>query len=310
MAFWHDKQNGENKNEAQNLKTELTKKPERFRFFLHTLTLGLFVAILVATAGFTSGPRMVEKILTSLASPVGIVWLALITLVYFSILLRQTWLALLGFFCWLMLTIGGNSIFSNSLARMIEAPYQNINVLELERFDAVIVLGGGTNTTLGGHAQGAGAGDRILVAAKLYHGGITSKLICTGSQPNRSTPKDLHPREEAIKILTGIGVPRESLIQLKGNNTSEEMRNIKLWIDQQNESGALAIKRLGILTSASHLPRAIRLAKSNGLEAHPIPSNFLSDHYSSSPGLVIPSGRNLDQTARITKEYLARIVGR
>ena len=146
------------------------------------------------------------------------------------------------FFCWLMLTIGGNSIFSNSLARMIEAPYQNINVLELERFDAVIVLGGGTNTTLGGHAQGAGAGDRILVAAKLYHGGITSKLICTGSQPNRSTPKDLHPREEAIKILTGIGVPRESLIQLKGNNTSEEMRNIKLWIDQQNESGALGAK--------------------------------------------------------------------
>ncbi len=46
---------------------------------------------------------------------------------------------------------------------------------------------------------------------------------------------------------------------------------------------------VGILTSAWHLPRAMKLAKKYGIEATPIPSNFLTEPTHRDPNLLIPS---------------------
>ena len=248
---------------------------------------------------------MLEKMMTELAMPVGLVWLVLMVMIYFCLLLRQAWPALVGFACWLILTLTGNGFISNWLISTLEKPYQNINVYEMEALDSIVVLGGGTNSRLGGGTQLGISGDRVATAARLFHADKVKNIICTGSDSFRSSEKDLNPREEAAEILVELKVPSANVVQLPGKNTSEEMQNLKIWLEANPQHG-----QIGILTSAWHLTRALRLAESNGLELVPVPADFLTMPFGPSPNLVVPSSDCMDVSKRAIKEYLARVVGR
>lgn len=250
---------------------------------------------------------MLEKTLTSLVMPIGLVWVGLITLTYLLLISRQKILGFCSLGCLLAITLGGNQFVSNYLASSLEAPFSQIDIAQIPTLDAVIVLGGGTSSTYNNRAQLSMAGDRVATAARLYHSGQVKKIICTGSQSFRASPEDLHPREEAKLILTEFGIPASAVILLKGENTSQEMNSLKSWIPEHINSPQ---PRIGLITSAWHLKRALRLAKSQGLEFEPIPSNFISGPVNPSPHWVIPSGDNLATTGRIFKEYLAAIVSR
>jgi uncharacterized SAM-binding protein YcdF (DUF218 family) len=308
MAFWKRKKNWEDEYDeyyAQDRRVERPRKRGRLQFFPHVLLLGFVGALFVGGVGLVSGPAMVERLLVALAMPIGIVWILLILLVYFCLLSRQAWPAIAGFCCWLILTIAGNQFVSMALIGTLEAPYQEVNIFDLDPFDTVVLLGGGTGSTVTGQAQLAENGDRVAVAARLYHAGLVRQLICTGSQKFRSSPKDLHPRDEAEEILIGVGVPKEAILRMEGENTSQEMANLKAWLDKTGNSG-----RVGIVSSAWHLPRVMRLAEVNELDVVPIPANFLSMPTTPSPNMVVPSAVNLMVTAKACREYLAGIVGR
>jgi len=309
MAFWNrKKKNWEDTYDeyyAQDRRAEPGKKPGRLRFIPHLLLLTFLGAVFVGAAGLVSGPTMVEKLLTVLATPVGVVWLGLMLLAYFSVLSKQGWPAIAALVCWIVLTIGGNQLVSQGLAGLLEAPYQDVDVFRGEPFDTVVVLGGGTSCTLDGDSQLSYDGDRVAMAARLFHAGRVKRLVCTGTQSYRSSPKDLHPREEAAAILIGLGVPQTAVLQMRGENTSQEMANLKTWLTENQVTG-----RDGILTSAWHLPRAIRLAESEGLTVDPVPANLVTAPYAPTPHLVVPGAEHLMITSKMLKEYLARMVGR
>ena len=267
----------------------------------------LTVVTIFLTLGWLGGVTMVEKTLTTLVMPVGLVWLGLITSTYLLLMSRRRMLGIFSFGCLLLFTLGGNKFVSNYLAHSLEAPFIEINIAQILPLDAVIVLGGGTNSTYNNRAQLGVAGDRVATAARLYHSGQVRKIICTGSQSFRTTPQDLHPREEAKQILTKLGIPPDAIILLEGENTSQEMNSLKGWIPQNIKSSE---PRIGLITSAWHLQRAQRLANSYGLNFEPIPSNFISGPVNPSPHWVIPSGADLDTSGRIIKEYLAAILNR
>jgi len=276
--------------------------------FWKSIAILLLLAVTTfAILGYLGGITMLEKTLTSLVMPIGLVWVGLITLTYLLLISRQK---ILGFFslgCLLAITLGGNQFASNYLAYSLEAPFSQIDIAQIPTLDAVIVLGGGTSSTYNNRVQLGMAGDRVATAARLYHSGQVKKIICTGSQSFRASPEDLHPREEAKLILTEFGIPASTVILLEGENTSQEMNSLKSWIPEHINSPQ---PRIGLITSAWHLKRALRLAKSQGLEFEPIPSNFISGPVNPSPHWVIPSGDNLATTGRIFKEYLAAIVSR
>jgi uncharacterized SAM-binding protein YcdF (DUF218 family) len=267
----------------------------------------LLAVTIFAILGYVGGITMLEKTLTSLVMPIGLVWVGLIPLTYLLLLSRQKILGFLSLGCLLAITLGGNQFVSNYLAYSLEAPFSQIDIAQIPTLDAVIVLGGGTSSTYNNRVQLGMAGDRVATAARLYHSGQVKKIICTGSQSFRASPEDLHPREEAKLILTEFGIPASAVILLEGENTSQEMNSLKSWIPEHINSPQ---PRIGLITSAWHLNRALRLAKSQGLEFEPIPSNFISGPVNPSPHWVIPSGDNLATTGRIVKEYLAAIVSR
>ncbi len=102
------------------------------------------------------------------------------------------------------------------------------------------------------------------MAAELYHQGLTKELITTGQITEGVSDLVPDPSEQTRIIWTKLNIPPNVIRKIGGRNTYEEMQNLKkIWPE-------LAGKRIGILTSALHLPRAVRLSRAQGLEMTPI----------------------------------------
>lgn len=274
--------------------------------WIHLIGFGLIVGLLIGLAGLICGQYVLEKTLASLASPVGFVWLILIFLAYFSLYFRQGWSAIITIICWSLLSLFGNGYIANQMMYQIEKPYIGQTINELETMDVLFLLGGGTTTNLTGAAQAGTRGDRVLKAARVYHAGKAKLIVCTGMQLFKTDDADLHPHQEAAKILSDLQVPEQAIAMIRGYNTSEEMQLAAEFLKQQSMQNA----KIGVLTSAWHLNRAGRLAKSNGLDPVLIPSDFRSRHFSSGPNLLIPTADSLSDTTSCIKEFLAYLVGR
>lgn len=178
----------------------------------------------------------------------------------------------------------------------------------VQPFDLIVVLGGGTTVDPTFRPQLTGAGDRVMMAARLYHEGRAKRICVTGEQTIRTDARDPDPAEEARDLLRSIGVPADAIHALRGVNTSEEIRSLKTWLRSQpgNEDW-----RIGLVTSAWHMDRALALARKNGLDdLVPVPAHFLSQPFTPDPSIVIPSAGNLETTARMLHEYLGRWISR
>ena len=112
-----------------------------------------------------------------------------------------------------------------------------------------------------------------------------------------------HPRDMAAAMCIELGVPDERIERVEGINTSEEMRHLSEYLKRSG--------RVGLITSAFHMPRAMRLARSQGLELIPLPADFLTpaDLF---PTVLdfIPDAEAIMVTRLACKEYLAKLVGR
>ena len=304
MVFWRKKTNWEDEyDEYYTRDIERGGGKARFRYLPHVLLLLFVGAVFCAIVGAVSGMTMLEKLLTSLAMPVGVLWLMLLVTIYFCLINRYAWPATMCFLCWLLLTVAGNNAFALWYAHSIEQAYIEQDFSNTPPWDVIVVLGGGTTTRLSGVPQASINGDRIVEAARQWHAGNAEKIMCTGLGL-RSSEEDLHPHEEGGLILEDLGVEPSAILHLSGINTTEEMKNLKKWSEQNPDA------RIGLLTSAWHLNRAERLAKAQGIKADPIAANFFSQPYVPNPGVVVPNEYNLLITGLITKEYLARLVGR
>ena len=148
-----------------------------------------------------------------------------------------------------------------------------------------------------------------MLGARLYLSGKTKRLICSGeSIKGLSNPQEPNAAQQTLAIWADLQIPREAITIIRGRNTSEELQQVRKLVD--GRLGRDRIERIGLVTSAWHLPRAMRLAKAQQLTVTGLPADFLSDKPFFSPLRFIPSATSLDRLARITKEWLAQAVGR
>lgn len=258
---------------------------------------------LVAFAWIVDGRLMGEKMMTRLVQPNGAMWVALFGLAWFAWAKRVPALAVAIAAVWLGFGIGGSARVAAGLARTVEAEFINIDPYEAEPFDAIILLGGGAYIGPTDEFQLGRAGDRVLTTARLWHAGKADYIICTGefidTEPEQPTIGEI-----SAKLLSDVGVPREKIIILKGENTQQELKYIREWVDEQSEP-----KRLGLVTSAWHMRRAMKLADANELEVEPLPCHFISAEDFNTLHIV-PDADNLATTGAIIKEYLGAAIGR
>lgn len=270
----------------------------------------LALIVVFGTVWLVDGREVLEKVIQRLVTPAGLLWIGLGTLAVVARRRRERAGFVGSLALWSVLTVGGNGALMGRLFLTLEREYVQLDPFAELPYDSLIILGGGSAIGANGRPQLNSAGDRLVLAASLFHAGRAQRLICTGHRIAALDPRGVDPSEQSMQILKELGVPPRAIVQSGGTNTSEELRAIV--------AAKLAWGRIGLVTSAWHMPRALRLARSCGLEVSPVPANFASPRPIArsrlSPGALllqlVPSAEALESAARLGKELLARLTGR
>ena len=256
-----------------------------------------------------NGRSVAEKVATGAVQPLFIAIVSLLAVAGVFLLERRCMLASLAGLVGIGLWVSSTDATGGYMVVRWERQIQPTAWSEIESLDYVVVLGGGTGKRPDGSAQLQNAGDRVVAAARLYHRGLAHRLICTGDvlvvKASLGAYEDLdRPTNQTREIWRELGVPEEIVESLGGENTSSEMRALADRPEWWRE------KRCGVVTSAYHMPRAMKLAESHGMSLVPIPCNY----FYRSPLLTVdsfmPKPSTLMDVTYCLKEWMGMVVGR
>ena len=262
-----------------------------------------FTGLVLIVIGMPRG-LLLSKSLGLLAMPLGLVWLALVVIALTLINKRRAREAAFAAAIALALTLAGNRPLADALLGWVEGEYAWTNPLETEPFHAVIVLGGGTDDRYAGEVQLGESGDRVILGARLYHQRSTPLLVTSGSPIAGLSAHDAAAATR--RIWLGLGVPDSAIVVIEGaRTTSEEARLYAAWIRERD------LTRVGLVTSAWHMRRALGLFAAEGARVVPIPADVRAEpvewrgFYS-----LVPDGRAAGDIHTACWELVGRLAGR
>jgi uncharacterized SAM-binding protein YcdF (DUF218 family) len=163
----------------------------------------------------------------------------------------------------------------------------------------VALLGGGLAITSAGDPQLGNSGDRLRVAAGLVRAGAAPCLVITG--PSSAVRDEIGGNR---RLLLDWGVPEGAMIGLTGpRNTKEEVLALRQLVQERGW------KRIAVVTSAWHLPRALALCRAHEVACDGIPADQRAST-SVEWWQVIPGHEGATLTHLALYEMLGRLVGR
>ncbi len=281
----------------------------------------LLVGSVVAGTCWGEGLSSGQRVMTDLAMPVGMGWLAAFVATVYQALRGQHAAACGLAMAFIAIWVSFCPLVASLAYRVTEFPPlpQSPVTAEAPRFTALIVLGGGASRNVQGQPELRIAGERLGLAAKMWHAGKVDAIICTGTvKPRRvaTSPRDPavfepdDPAEVGCEILTALGVPENRVFRSPGQNTAAEMQHLAAFFEHP-PAGFPVGDALGLVTSAYHLPRALRLAEPLGLQFSPLPSDSRGKVIKQRGiGIVVPNASAGESIATLAKEWLARVVRR
>jgi len=243
-----------------------------------------------------------EKCAATAVMPASLLWIALGCCCWFARHQRRLrWLLPAIFVAYTAL---GNAWLAGLAMRGLEGRYRTIDPAAAEPMEAIAVLGGGTGLAEDGTPQLGYNGDRLLVGARMFHLGKTPLLVTTGSSiPELHRERDLSAETSAI--WRHMGIPETAILTVpEPVNTSEEIAELAELIKEHGW------KRVGLVTSAWHMPRAMALARALDIEPVPLPADRGGSIPEATPLHLIPRGEHMETFHRISWELLGRLVGR
>ncbi len=255
-----------------------------------------------------------SKFLPNLIYPAGmIIFLLLIGLLFCKSAAAKN--RLIGLVL-IFVIISGNKLPGSYLIRKLEQAYPVYSGSETA--DAIVVLGGGTVTKSAPRSmvEVNGAGDRILYAVDLYRKGTADRILLGGSYISWRDGEVLtdkgvsSPASEMAELMTEMfGISEDALIvQDRSVNTYEEaVEDAKIL----KENG---FSRILLVSSATHMRRAVPLFEKQGLEVIPAPTDFsFSDQewenllrfdWETAWSFIIPTTGGMETLQNAMKEYI------
>jgi uncharacterized SAM-binding protein YcdF (DUF218 family) len=192
---------------------------------------------------------------------------------------------------------------SLTIARSLEAQYRDSDVAQMPEAPAIVVLGGTIHTPNQVHPASALAdsSDRLLVAYRLYRAGKAPLVICSGG--NNPWMGDPHHASEA-RSMSGLleewGIPA-AVIEVEEN--SIDTRGNALF--SYRILSARGIRKIILVTSAMHMPRAAAAFRKVGFEVIPAPADFRTGWEGSNPFLLwLPKAESMELSEKALHEWL------
>ena len=162
---------------------------------------------------------------------------------------------------------------ANHLLTPLESRYPNSTLKNDPNITKVVVLGGGLPQTLlekKPFKLSTASHERLIQGITVYqalrHNNQKATLILSGGNP-------YHPKEPEAKQLKEeamiLGIPeKDILIESTSKDTAEEAHNLLPVLNTQP---------FYLVTSASHLPRAMKLFQNAGMNPIATPCNYLTN---------------------------------
>ena len=246
-----------------------------------------------------------EKALALLAMPAGLIWLLILAGAWLCLRRRQRGPAALCLGIAALYALAGSPYLGSALAGSLERRIPQVPIPALEPFDAVCVLGGGTEQDPAGDPELSSTGDRVFLAARLWHAGKARLLVASGASHLGGGGFQDEGQETRV-LWRSVGVPDRAILAVAEPcwNTRDEIR---AYARLQARHGW---KRMALVSSASHLPRAMALADRAGLVFTPLGADRLGRPHAFQVHLLIPQGDGFELTQRACWEYLGRWTGR
>lgn len=188
-------------------------------------------------------------------------------------------------------------IVSSHMVSSLEQKFLPVPIDKSPTADAIVVLGG---SVVGPDSpridiELTGNSDRILHAARLYRAGKAPIVIAAGGA------EDTQPEAYAMKaLLAEWGVPKKNvIIETESLNTYQNAVNAMRLLDKRR------VKRVLLVTSAIHMPRALATFRTLGISAIPSPTDYLeADRKKKEIKDFLPDIDALGKTSLAVKEYL------
>lgn len=243
-----------------------------------------------------------QKLVAQLSTPIGLLWLLLIGAGIWYWRRKQRGPAIVFTAAALVYAILGNEYAGRALMRSLESRIPPTDIATVAPFDAVFVLGGGTAMDPLGRVQCGLSGDRMILAARLWHAGKARMLVASGN--GMGTGHDLGADTRAL--WQGLGVPASAIITIATPCfiTTHEIAAYRALVDERGW------KRVGLISSAWHLPRALALAERQQLAMVPLGSDWHGTAQGFQLHKLVPQGTGFLDWQLAAWEYLGRWVGR
>lgn len=196
--------------------------------------------------------------------------------------------------------ISSTAVFGEGLIKSLEHKYMPPSDIT---GDVIVILGGGAySDTPGINGPGSISGyaaNRVLTGIALYNK-LHCPIIVSGGKVFKGTG------EEALitkKILMNAGIPEDKIMtDTESINTSQNASYSKKIISENGFNNPL------LVTSAFHMPRAVKDFKKQGVDVTPYPADYTcSFNKSISLWDFVPTTDALTKTAMSVKEYLGML---
>jgi uncharacterized SAM-binding protein YcdF (DUF218 family) len=182
---------------------------------------------------------------------------------------------------------------------------EHVDLTNLDGVTGIVILGGGSVTVRSGSEEMNILSDagilRVWEGVRLYHSLDEPWVIVSGGVNERigmTTPESLPMRE----ILIKGGVPASQiLLESASSNTFEQASNIGPMLEAHD------VKRFVMVTSPSHMRRAMGTFTSQGLEPIPAPSKQHPDDFLADRSIFLPNSEALDESRMAMREIMALV---
>ena len=243
--------------------------------------------------------------------PLGFVWMSLFVLTFWLFLRGNRLESLLTIGLFALIAVAFNGTLASKLTSAIEKPRTELYSDDAPPYRALLLLGGSVDKAYDGVVELTSEGQRVVLAAQYWHAGRVQAIVCTGGQA--VTENEPHSRN-VRGMLESLNVPADVIFEIGGRNTKGEMQALVTFFGEP-PANLSSQGRVGLITSAFHMERAMRLADEAGLnravDLVPLPCCYRRRaDYGFTPRMFLPHANSGDAFAIALKERLAAIAGR
>lgn len=205
----------------------------------------------------------------------------------------------------LLYTLAGNRYLGELACQRLEAPFPQRELAAIEPLEAVFVMGGGVGDSPAGQPNLTSSGGRAVLAARLYLAGKAPLLVAAGGGVPGMAEGGPGGATMTRQLWRELGVPDAAIIEVpEPYNSKREIASLAELIERRGWT------RVGLVSSAWHLRRCVRLAEAQGLNLTPLPADFRGIPRWHGPLSLVPTGAGMQLTHRVCWELLGAAVGR